>query len=149
MRERRRLPNNEGSDSNPISAHIVYGFSTNVGDRSRVQVSLYFMIVVVTFNVMKLSIMLIVLTTDRNNHLVNMGDAAASFLKPQDPYTDSKSILGKEEFFVAMGMPSLRPTSNAEEARDLKLRVKGTWLPQPQRDFFFINKHGEVIHTML
>ena len=52
--------------------------------QDRVQVSLYFMIVVVCFNIFKLVILSYVLVTDRSAYLVTLGDAASSCLKQND-----------------------------------------------------------------
>jgi len=143
------LPNQDASGLSPISAHVNHGFSTKLKNRSRVQISLYFMIIVVVFNVFKLAVMALVLITDRSAYLVTIGDAAASFLKRPDPCTQGKCVLGKEEFFVTMGMLPLHPVSTEDEAKDLHLRSTGTWLPKSRPYLFSINRHGKVIYTML
>jgi hypothetical protein len=143
------LPEDLRSEFKAVSAHILHGFSTKLENQSRVQISLYFMIIVVTFNFFKLAIMTLVLVTDRNAYLVTIGDAAASFLKRPDTCTDGKSTLGKEELFVTLGLQPLHPVSNAEEAKDLHLRSQGTWLPRPRPYLFSINRNGKVVYTML
>jgi hypothetical protein len=143
------LPNDLRTESKAVSAHILHGYSTKLENQSRVQISLYFMIIVATFNFFKLAIMMLVLITDRSAYLVTIGDAAASFLKRPDPCTDGKSTLGKEELFVTLGLQPLHPVSNAEEAKDLHLRSQGTWLPRPRPYLFSINRNGKVVYTML
>jgi hypothetical protein len=64
--------------------------------QDRVQVSLYFMIVVVCFNMFKLVILSHVLVTDRPAYLVTLGDAASSFLKQNDPHTKGKCVQGRD-----------------------------------------------------
>jgi hypothetical protein len=143
------LPLPEVSRYVPRSVHVAEAFSKKVDSQSRVQISLYFMIIVLIFNTLKLTIMALVLLTDRSAYLVTFGDAVASFLKRPDPYTDRMCMLGKEELFTKMGLPPLHPVLTEEEANDLRQRLMGTWLPRPRSYMFSINRHGKVVYTML
>lgn len=144
-----RFPLTRDSETLDISAHVAHAFSRKVSQQSRLQISLYFMAVVVAFNVFKLAIMSLVLVTDRSAYLVTFGDAVASFLKRPDPHTETQCMLGKEEFFVKLGQLPLHPVSTDEEAVDLDKRSNGVWLPRPRQYFFSINRHAKVIYTML
>ena len=144
-----RLPTYQDSRSRPILAHVAHAFSSKVGHQSRIQISLYFMVIVATFNLFKLAVMLLVLITDRSAYLVTLGDAAASFLKRPDPNTGGKCMLGKEEIFIKLGLLPLHPVSTDEEAKDLDMRSKGTWLPRRRPYLFSINRHGKVIYTLI
>lgn len=64
----------------PASMRVVNGF-TQIETPSRIQISLCFMIVVITFNFLKLVIILCVLLMDRSEYIVTLGDAVGSFLK--------------------------------------------------------------------
>jgi hypothetical protein len=143
------LPSDKNFASRPVSVHVSQAFSKKLGPQSRVQISLYFMVIVLAFNIFKLAVMTLVLVTDRSAYLVTIGDAMASFLKRPDRYTDRMSMLGKEEIFAKMGLPPLRPVSTEEEANDLHRRSEGTWLPRPRSYMFSINRHGKVIYTLL
>jgi hypothetical protein len=66
------------------SLHIINGFTRKSTNPCRLQISLHFMIAVVAINMCKLATMLYVLLTDRSEHIVTLGDAAASFLKDPD-----------------------------------------------------------------
>ncbi|KAH7091653.1 hypothetical protein FB567DRAFT_279067 [Paraphoma chrysanthemicola] len=132
-----------------ISAHVKTAFSRETSQQSRLQISLYFMVIVVAFNLFKLAVMTLVLVTDRSTYLVTFGDAVASFLKRPDPYTETQCMLGKEEFCVKLGLLPLQLISTIQEAVDLDHRSNGVWLPRPRQYFFSINRHGKVIFTML
>ncbi|KAH7081153.1 hypothetical protein BKA63DRAFT_202647 [Paraphoma chrysanthemicola] len=132
-----------------ISAHVATAFSRKTSQQSRLQISLYFMLIVVAFNLFKLTVMTLVLVTDQSTYLVTFGDAVASFLKRPDPYTETQCMLGKEEFCVKLGLLPLHPISTIQEAVDLDHRSNGVWLPRPRQYFFSINRHGKVIFTML
>jgi hypothetical protein len=134
---------------NYVSAHVAHAFSQTNGEQSRLQISLYFMVIVLSFNALKLAVMTLVLLTDRSAYLVTCGDAMASFLKRPDAHIKSLCMLGKEEYCVRLGLPPLHPTSTAEEAIDLEKRSNGAWLPRPRRYFFSINRNGKVIYTIL
>ncbi|KAF1849177.1 uncharacterized protein K460DRAFT_330888 [Cucurbitaria berberidis CBS 394.84] len=131
-------------------AHVAYAFSQKKDDlSSRVRVSLYFMVTVIVFNILKLSIMASVLITDRSAYLVTIGDAAASFLKRIDPSTTGKCMLGREEMLLSMGHPSSHPISSTEEKEDLTLRMGGMWLPRPRYYFFAVTRNGKVFYTIM
>ena len=66
-------------------------------DQSHVQLNVELMKVVVSFNLLKLAIMLWVLITDKSEYLVTLGDAAASLLERPDLCTVGKCIIGKGE----------------------------------------------------
>ncbi|KAJ8113639.1 hypothetical protein OPT61_g4273 [Boeremia exigua] len=80
-----------------VALHVAHAFAAPAQARSRVQLSLYFMIVVISVNVFKLFIMLSVLVTDRSSYIVTLGDAAASFLSNPDPVTEGKCLLEDEK----------------------------------------------------
>jgi hypothetical protein len=142
------LRDDDELEPGPKAVHVAQAFSKKMGPQSRVQISLYFMVIVLVFNMLKLAVMTLVLLTDQSTYLVTFGDAVASFLKRPDQYTDRMCMLGKEEFFAKMGLLPLHPISDEEEANDLRQRSMGTWLPQPQSYMFSINRHGKVVYTI-
>ncbi|KAH6644216.1 hypothetical protein C7974DRAFT_17012 [Boeremia exigua] len=71
--ESNRLSWTERSSATPgVSIHIAHALAAPSHTRSRVQLSLNFMIVVISANFLKLLIMLGVLITDRSNYLVTL-----------------------------------------------------------------------------
>ena len=133
-----------------ISAHVVQAAGEKrKSPPSRVQVSLYFLIIVAVFNLLKLSVMAYVLITDRSAYLVTLGDAAASFLEHPDPHTTGICAFGREELLITLGHPSKRPFSTPEEKSDLDLRVKGTWLSRSQSYFAPVHRSAKVLYSFL
>jgi len=133
-----------------ISAHVVQAAGEKrKSPPSRVQVSLYFLIIVAVFNLLKLSVMAYVLITDRSAYLVTLGDAAASFLEHPDPHTTGICALGREELLITLGHPSKRPFSTPEEKLDLDSRVKGTWLSTSQTYFAPVHRSAKVLYSFL
>lgn len=80
-----------------VSLHITHAFALPARSQSRVQLSLHFIIVVISVNAFKLLIMLTILVTDRSSYIVTLGDAAASFLSRPDPVTEWKCLLEDEK----------------------------------------------------
>jgi hypothetical protein len=132
-----------------MSLHVAHAFSQKAGEPSRVQISLYFMVIVVVFNLLKLLTMASVLLTDRAAYLVTIGDAAASFLERQDPTTTGKCMLGKEEMIVSMDLPLINPLSTHEEWEDLRNRVRGVWAVQSRKKFRSVSRHDKIIYSQL
>jgi hypothetical protein len=133
-----------------VSAHVVQAASEKRSSPpSRVQVSLYFLLVVLFCNLSKLSIMAYVLITDRSTYLVTLGDAAASFLERADPHTLGVGILGREELLITLGHPPSHPVSNLGEKADLELCLQGVWLPRSQSYFAPVHRAAKVWYTIL
>jgi hypothetical protein len=118
--------------STGISLHVAQVSSKKENTPSTIQISLYFLIVVVCFNSFKLIILLSVLITDRSAYLVTLGDAASSFLKRSDAYTDGICVLGREEILSSMGKSTYDRYYSDEEAEALRARLKGLWLQRPR-----------------
>lgn len=133
-----------------ISAHVVQAAGEKrKSPPSRVQVSLYFLIIVAIFNLLKLSVMAYVLITDRSAYLVTLGDAAASFLEHPDRHTTGICALGREELLITLSHLSKRPFSTPEEKIDLDLRVKGAWLSTSQAYFAPVHRSAKALFTFL
>jgi hypothetical protein len=147
---RYELQPDDNSPGMNVSAHVVQAASEKRGSPpSRVEVSLYFLLVVVFCNLSKLGIMAYVLITDRSTFLVTLGDAAASFLERPDPHTLGVGILGREELLITLGHPPSHPISNLDENADLDSRVQGVWLPQSRSYFTPVHRAAKVWYTML
>ncbi len=132
----------------PNYLHVGLAFAAKA-QPSHLQISLHFLLLVVFFNCFKLAIMITVLRTDRSTYLVTLGDAAASFLKHPDSYTEGKCMLGYEEILVSKGSVPLQAVSTDGEAKNLSLRCKGAWLPHRRRYFSSINRNGRITYTLL
>jgi hypothetical protein len=133
----------------PESAHVVRGIAKIVMPKSRLQISLTFMLVVVCFNLLKLCIMTWVLFTDRSAYLVTLGDALASFLEEPDLTTRNQCILSKEEMLFKLGhLPYLAPGSK-DEIETLSLRSQGMWLPRRREYFFVLGRDRQVFFSLL
>lgn len=76
-----------------LALHVAHALVAPARTRSRVQLSMHFMIVVISANILKLLIMLSVLLTDRSSYVVTLGDAVASFLSSPDPVTEGKCLM--------------------------------------------------------
>jgi hypothetical protein len=134
-----------GTTAWPVSAHVAHAFSARSGARSSLRLSLVYMLVVIAFNFLKLSIMIWTLLSDRSTHLVTIGDAAVSFLECPDPTTVDQCMLGKDEMRHNYG------TSNhvltGEELESCVLRVQGVWLPQRRRYFDSVHRDRQIFYV--
>jgi hypothetical protein len=75
--------------------HIDYAFSKPVEDSCSVQISLAFMLVVVTCNALKMAVIYRTLKEPLFSHILTFGDAVSSFLEYPDPTTVGFCILEK------------------------------------------------------
>lgn len=116
---------------------------------STVQVSLYFLVVVVTFNVFKLTVLLTVLFRDRAEYLVTLGDAASSFLKRKDPHTTSQCLLSRETVLASLRRPLKERKYDEREAAELGYRLGSYWLPRSRSYFSPFHDRTLFIYTLL
>jgi hypothetical protein len=107
-----------GSDA----LHISEGYTVDLGNNSRIQISLYFLLVVITFNFLKLIIMGGILIADRANYIVTIGDAAASFLEHPDSITKGRCTLNTDEM-----MASYEDMSRTADTSPLSLGIRGKY----------------------
>jgi len=114
---------------------------------STVQVSLYFLAVVVTFNLVKLIVLLTVLLTDRSEYLVTLGDAASSFLKREDPYTISRCLLSRETVSSSLGHSLKKSKYDETDRKELNLRLRDVWLPRSRSYFSPFHDRVQFIYT--
>lgn len=153
LRHEYRLPGS--TKTIPISVHVAHAFSEKKkGPPSRVQISLYFMLVVVTCNVLKLLVMAYILFVNRASHegpsyIVTLGDAAASFLKYPDSNTQGKSTFGKEEMLISMGYEPVRKRVQNRDDLNRWTVLRGTWLPRPITFATGITRWHKITHTEL
>ncbi|KAH6865333.1 hypothetical protein BKA58DRAFT_321608 [Alternaria rosae] len=113
---------------------------------STVRVSIYFLVVVVSFNLVKLIILLTVLLTDRSEYLVTLGDAASSFLKREDPHTISRCLLSRECVLLSLGHPVKERKYDETDGKELNLRLRGVWLPRSRSYFSPFHDRAQFIY---
>ncbi|KAH7372286.1 hypothetical protein BKA66DRAFT_534379 [Pyrenochaeta sp. MPI-SDFR-AT-0127] len=116
----------------PASMRVVNGFTTETGSPSRIQISLHFMIVVITFNFLKLVIMLCVLFTDRSEYIVTLGDAAGSFLKRPDHTTEGNCLLKDKAILYCRSSPAFATLDMGDEDEKSPY-PKDAWQPRLRR----------------
>lgn len=86
---------NETSDITRY-AHVIEGYGSNIPSRSRIQISLSFLIIVIACNAIKLGIMVWVLYMEKSDFVVTIGDAVASFLEHRDDITEKYCTFNKD-----------------------------------------------------
>ncbi|KAL1603665.1 hypothetical protein SLS60_005253 [Paraconiothyrium brasiliense] len=134
----------------PVSMRVTQVFAKTIEPRSRIQISLYFMVTVITFNLLKLVIMLRVLLTDKHDYIVTLGDALATFLKHPDPVTEGKCMYGKEEMMYHLGhAPHYAKGEEKNIEEYFSARLAGMWLPQRKPYFSFITYDRQVFLALL
>ena len=134
----------------PISASVKQAFAEIIRPQSKIQISLYFMVIVIIFNLLKLGIMSWVFFTDKRTYIVTCGDALASFLKHPDPVTRNKCMYGKEEMLYCLGYVPY--DANGEEnyvENNLSSTLAGMWMPQPRRYIAFLSQDRQVFFGLL
>jgi hypothetical protein len=134
----------------PISAHVAYAFGKTVKQQSRLQTSLYSLIIVSVFNAIKLAVMIWVLIKDERDYIVTLGDAAASFLERPESMTRYQCMLGKEEMLYNLGyFPYHTRIDEQLMHEDFSRRISGKWLPQITAYLTLIGKDRHVFFALL
>ena len=77
-------------------ARVVRGYGTNLPSKSRIQISLSFLLVVIVCNAIKLGIMIWALYMEKSDFIVTIGDAVASFLEHRDHMTEKYCVFNKD-----------------------------------------------------
>jgi hypothetical protein len=121
------------SSTSPILIRIREGVTVDYGRDCSIQVNLYFMAVVVFFNLFKLVVMITVLTIELPDPLVTLGDAAASFLAHPEALTEGKCTLETQELFSSYGESEKAKDSTITRAKDSSPYPLGTWRPRLRR----------------
>ena len=109
--------------------HIVHAFARYASSRSRIQLSVHFLAVVIAANVFKLVIMVGILLMDHGHskYIVTLGDAASSFLANPDPCTEGKCLLEDEKVYAQAEHSTAKPKVNIESTTTM---INGSALPE-------------------
>lgn len=110
----------------PKYGHVAAARARKVPSRSRIQISLYFLLIVIACNAAKLATMLWVLFCERSDFLVTFGDAAASFLENPDPLTKGVCVFSKETMLLEHELGGKKLKRN-DLLEDLARDTYGTW----------------------
>lgn len=105
-----------------VELHIVHAFSRYASATSRIQLSMYYMLVVIAANTYKLLIIANVLAMDheQSRYMVTVGDATASFLERPDPCTKVKCLLEDEKLSAEVGPSNKIPKADIESANSTR-----------------------------
>jgi len=114
-----------------LYAHIVGARARIIPQerKSRIQLSLTFLIVVVVCNVLKLAMMLSVLFLEKSDFIVTLGDAAASYLERPERSTERLCVVNKATVILKTG--SRRDKHDRSDYLDELIEDSyGTWRKQ-------------------
>lgn len=120
---------NVSNSSLPTMIQMSQGYTTNSGRESSIQINLYFMIVVLVCNLLKIIVMVYTLMNHRSDPLVTLGDAAASFLERPEPLTEGKCTLYRQELFDSYNDATSLDEGAKAVANDHPRR-DGKWRPK-------------------
>jgi hypothetical protein len=137
-----------GSTAWPVSAHVAHALSLRTPPNCSLRLSLAYMVIVIIFNILKLSIMVWTLTSQKSAYLVTIGDVTASFLQRPDPVTVDLCVLGKIEILDKL-FPSKSPARTKHERDSHTFREQGTWLPQKRRYAKIVGRDRQVIYIFM
>jgi len=127
----------------PRYAHVTRAFATCVGTASRIQLSLTFMIIVIVCNTTKLITMIWIVSVERKDYIVTLGDGAASFLETPDPSTERLCVLSKPE--IVREIKSLAPEERHDDQLSrLVTQSKQTWTKQSSTYSNALNRDREI-----
>lgn len=143
---------NMTTDSTSLLLQIV-GANARPATNSEVQMSLTFVLVVISCNAIKVGCLGILLwkgTDGKNPPLVTMGDAISSFLEAPDSSTRGYCTYSKAEFFWKTGYLK-RTLAREQDGRAAKWdrRCEGIWEERTKNYGSAISKRKRVILTIL
>jgi hypothetical protein len=113
-------------------AHIDFACGRNVPTRSRIQLSLRFMVIVILCNAVKLGMMLWVLLRENSDFIVTIGDGVASYLDSPDPNTKALCVLSKDAIVTMVGPHHVRDTKR-DMLGDIINDAYGIWNAQHRK----------------
>jgi hypothetical protein len=132
----------------PSALHVRYGFGKRVTASSRIELSIMFMIIVITCNVTKAGAMLLTFLDRDSDYLVTIGDAAASFLDKPDPTTLGLCVLSKEDMLIKFGHGRSKAVLQYE-AEELALRLDGRWQVRQKRYISSLSRNRQFSGSLL
>ena len=136
------------SNSSTLSINVLYAFALKIPGGSSVQISLYFMIVVIICNILKATAMVMTYFDPSPDLLVTLGDAIASFLETPDPATKGVCTLSREELLVKFNARTKRPLQDYE-LEDFKTRLAGIWQIRYMRYISALSKSRQFLGLLL
>jgi hypothetical protein len=124
-------------------AHILSARALNVPSRSRIQLSLRYMTIVIICSAMKLVIMLWVLFLERSDLIVTLGDGAASYLEHPDPNTEKVCVFTKDAILTNCG-PQRNKDRKRDALDDLLQETYGIWKKQKRAYSSSLDRDREI-----
>jgi hypothetical protein len=116
------------------SVHIANASARVVqSGNSSLEISLFFMLIVIVSNLVKAIAMLVVLLDERPIYLVTVGDAVASFLENPDPVTLDLCTLSKDDILLRFGREPTLDELADKNLPKLRKRLNGVWMPRKRR----------------
>lgn len=126
------FPSFYGQNNVTTKLHVSYAFAVATTENSAVQISLYFMLIVVICNITKATAMLLTFLDGGSARLVTMGDAVASFLEAPDWASEGFCVASRN---TLLGLPddinpgAISGTDLTEEAEEGEQRGH-LWQPR-------------------
>jgi hypothetical protein len=142
---------NETTGTRPI--HIRNAYAQNVPDgNSKLEISLWFMLIVIASNLVKAVVMFLVLMED-SCCLVTVGDAIASFLEKPDLITTGCCTLSKEDMLIKFGYETHisfpENKKGKKKLQKLNARLDGIWKPRKRRPGNAISGGRQLFGTIM
>ena len=122
-------------------------FAERVQSRSRLQLSLPFLAIVIACNAVKLCTMVCVMFMYKADYLVTMGDSAASFLEHPDPTTERMCIMSKGEIVEAT--QDNNKTTPKDQLDALVQQSRRTWTEQYRTYSSALDRDRQVGSTFM
>lgn len=114
--------------NSPKFAHVAHVFVERIAaTSSRIQVSLTFMLIVITCNFVKILTMLWVVFMERKHYIVTLGDGIASFIEHRDHTTDRMCMYTKPDIKHAVSVAKFQ---HDDELQTVITTAKTTWNKQ-------------------
>lgn len=109
-------------------ANIVDSRVLEAPSRSRIQLSLKFLLVVIVCNAVKLATILWVLLVEKDDFVVMLGDGATSYLRRPDPTTEKFCVYSKDAIISTLDQSQREDAGGRHEQLDnVLLRANNSW----------------------
>ncbi|KAF2496744.1 hypothetical protein BU16DRAFT_537894 [Lophium mytilinum] len=139
----------DGKDRLTTNVHVRHAFADKLPGTSSVQMSLYFLIVVIVCNIMKLTAMVLAYRSFSADYVVTLGDAVSSYLERPDPVTVGLCALDCEDL-VRKFQPEKKMRKIQEyELEGIQERQGGVWQSRHRHYISALSRPRRLVGMLL
>lgn len=141
-----QIPSTDNASSGIISAHVHRAWAEPSPYNSKIQMSLWFMLIVISCNTLKVAAIFLTIHGERQRRLVTLGDTVASFLDKPDRCTRGYCAMSRETFLWRFGQ--WKRVTDGEQIEEFQRNCEGYWESRKMRYGSSISLHRRMFATL-